>query len=227
MPLNEKIQTLRRGRGLSQEELAITLGVSRQAVSKWETGDATPDTDKVIALANFFQVTTDYLLRDIEPESILRDAGGQPPTLTLESGLPLLLCLTLGGCAIGLLLLLYGRFVASSTIPGLIGLIVQIGSLSFATGFGLYLKTALTPHEGREFLHKFWRGAVWLVALLPIMLLMRTVLGLIPSSLLSQLYAGIPTDWKAFAFSGFFIVPFVCYVLVCLIVTFLLRKKCE
>ena len=58
MTLGEKIISLRKQRGLSQEELAITLGISRQAVSKWETEDATPDTDKVIALADYFNVTT-------------------------------------------------------------------------------------------------------------------------------------------------------------------------
>ena len=69
MTLGEKIIDLRKKRGLSQEELAITLGVSRQAVSKWETNEATPDTAKVVALAEYFEVTTDWLLRDIEPQS--------------------------------------------------------------------------------------------------------------------------------------------------------------
>ena len=67
MTLGEKITHLRKKRGLSQEELAITLNVSRQAVSKWETGEAKPDTDKVVALAEYFEVTTDWLLRDIAP----------------------------------------------------------------------------------------------------------------------------------------------------------------
>ena len=67
MTLGEKITGLRKKRGLSQEELAITLGVSRQAVSKWETEEAKPDTDKIVALAEYFEVTTDWLLRDIEP----------------------------------------------------------------------------------------------------------------------------------------------------------------
>lgn len=55
MTLGEKITHLRKKRGLSQEELAITLNVSRQAVSKWETGEAKPDTDKVVALAEYFE----------------------------------------------------------------------------------------------------------------------------------------------------------------------------
>lgn len=66
MGLSERITDLRKKNGWSQEELAEKLGVSRQAVSKWESGQATPDLDKVINLSNVFGVTTDYLLKDEE-----------------------------------------------------------------------------------------------------------------------------------------------------------------
>lgn len=62
MKLGEKIALLRKKAGLSQEELAARLGISRQAVSRWETGSAQPDLEKVIELARLFSVTTDYLL---------------------------------------------------------------------------------------------------------------------------------------------------------------------
>lgn len=62
MILEEKIQQLRKEAGLSQEMLAGQLGVSRQAVSKWELGEATPDIDKIIKLSQLFEVSTDYLL---------------------------------------------------------------------------------------------------------------------------------------------------------------------
>lgn len=72
--LSEKIRALRRRAGLSQEELAETVGVSRQAVSKWESAGSVPDLQKVIQLANLFGVSTDYLLKDeMEPEN--REAG--------------------------------------------------------------------------------------------------------------------------------------------------------
>ena len=64
MTLGEKLQTLRRSRGLSQEQLAEILEVSRQAVSKWESAQAIPDLGRVLAMADLFSVTTDYLLRD-------------------------------------------------------------------------------------------------------------------------------------------------------------------
>ena len=77
MKLNEKIAWYRRDRRLSQEELAALAGVSRQAVSKWELAEASPDVGKLLALAKAFGVTTDHLLNeDEEPE---RAAPPAPP----------------------------------------------------------------------------------------------------------------------------------------------------
>lgn len=64
MRLGEKLAALRKARGMSQEQLADRLGVSRQAVSKWELNEAAPDVNRVVALSEFFGVTTDYLLKD-------------------------------------------------------------------------------------------------------------------------------------------------------------------
>lgn len=62
MTLGETIQAKRTGRGLSQEKLAELVGVSRQAVSKWELNAAVPDTDKLVPLARALGVTVDELL---------------------------------------------------------------------------------------------------------------------------------------------------------------------
>lgn len=67
MTFGEKLQRLRQRAGMSQDALAEKLGVSRQAVSRWERDETMPETDKVIALAELFGVTTDYLLRS-QPE---------------------------------------------------------------------------------------------------------------------------------------------------------------
>jgi|SRR6056297_293963 len=64
MLFGEKLQSLRRQKGMSQEQLAIQLGVSRQAVSKWELNDSIPDTEKIIRLSDLFNVSTDYILKD-------------------------------------------------------------------------------------------------------------------------------------------------------------------
>ena len=67
MNLSDRIQTLRKGKGISQEELADQIGVSRQAVSKWESEQSTPDIEKILLLSEYFETTTDYLLKGIEP----------------------------------------------------------------------------------------------------------------------------------------------------------------
>lgn len=66
MKLHEKIFNQRKLKGMSQEELAEKVGVSRQAVSKWETGEALPEITKLKALAEIFGVTTDFLLNEDE-----------------------------------------------------------------------------------------------------------------------------------------------------------------
>ena len=67
MNVADRIQSLRRQRGLSQEQLADAIGVSRQLVSKWENEQALPDMERIIILSDYFNTTTDYLLKGIEP----------------------------------------------------------------------------------------------------------------------------------------------------------------
>lgn len=64
MKLHEKIMYCRKKLGLSQEELALKIGVSRQSVSKWETGETSPEISKLPLLAECFNVTTDWLLSE-------------------------------------------------------------------------------------------------------------------------------------------------------------------
>lgn len=62
MTLGSKIQKLRKEKGMSQEHLAAEIGVSRQAVSKWELEESSPDTARIVAISKLFNVSTDYLL---------------------------------------------------------------------------------------------------------------------------------------------------------------------
>lgn len=64
MKINEKIYSLRKEHNLSQEELADKLNVSRQTISKWETGESCPDFNKIVPLCDLFGITTEELLRD-------------------------------------------------------------------------------------------------------------------------------------------------------------------
>ncbi len=86
MKLNEKIILCRRRAGLSQEGLAEQVGVSRQAVSKWECGDAIPEPAKLLALSRLFGVTADWLLDDSlgESEPAQEEPVGRAQTLDSE-----------------------------------------------------------------------------------------------------------------------------------------------
>lgn len=68
MNMAEKIMDLRKKKGWSQEELAERLGVTRQSVSKWESGQSVPDLNKIVFMSDLFGVTTDYLLKEDKPE---------------------------------------------------------------------------------------------------------------------------------------------------------------
>jgi len=78
MKFNEKLQKMRKEKGLAQEALAEMLDVSRQAISKWESGQAYPETDKLIIVSEIFGVTVDSLLKDGEPQSDSRNAHSDP-----------------------------------------------------------------------------------------------------------------------------------------------------
>lgn len=73
MTMGERVTALRKGRGMTQEQLAEKLSVSRQSVSKWELDQATPEVGCAVALCDLFGVSLDYLIRGIEPP---------PPTAT-------------------------------------------------------------------------------------------------------------------------------------------------
>lgn len=75
MSIADRIQQLRKSKGVSQEELADRIGVSRQAVSKWESEQSMPDIEKIILLSDYFETTTDFLLKGIEPT---REAEKKP-----------------------------------------------------------------------------------------------------------------------------------------------------
>ena len=68
MEFHETLQKLRKQKGLTQEELAEVLYVSRAAISKWESGTAVPESEKLITISNYFGVSVDYLLKDDEED---------------------------------------------------------------------------------------------------------------------------------------------------------------
>ena len=69
MEFGNRLYELRKQKGLSQEELASRIDVSRQTISKWEIGDTIPDMDKLIALGEVFEISLDELVKGDTPES--------------------------------------------------------------------------------------------------------------------------------------------------------------
>lgn len=96
MTMGEKILSMRKARGWSQEELAERIGVSRQAVSRWESDSAKPDADKIVAICDLFGVSADYLLRDIHDETdaqeINHKRGGVMTPRWWSGGILILIC---------------------------------------------------------------------------------------------------------------------------------------
>lgn len=111
MHLSEKILLLRKQRGLSQEALAEQLGVSRQAVSRWETGSALPDAGNLLQLSRLFGVTADSLLSD--------DCDPAPPASAYPGSSPRKgkrrlagICLAVIGLLGNFILYLFSRAIA-------------------------------------------------------------------------------------------------------------------
>ena len=74
MEFYNKLYNLRKQKGLSQEELANRLNVSRQTISKWEVGDSTPDMEKLIAISDLFEISLDELVLDKATSGIEENA---------------------------------------------------------------------------------------------------------------------------------------------------------
>ena len=129
MEFHEKLQELRKRRGLTQDELAMSLYVSRTAVSKWESGRGYPSIDSLRAIARFFSVTVDELLSSDELLSVAEENQKFTETHLRE--------LMLGVLDLGMSLLLFLPLFAVRT-----GDAVQAASLLSLEGMALYLRIA-------------------------------------------------------------------------------------
>ena len=129
MEFNEKLQELRKQKGLTQEELAERLFVSRTAVSKWESGRGYPNIDSLKAIAGFFSVTVDQLLSSEELLTAAEDSQKQTVGRLRD--------LWFGLTDLCMALLLFLPLFATETDGG-----VQTASLLTLTGAEVYLTAA-------------------------------------------------------------------------------------
>lgn len=129
MEFHEKLQALRKQKGLTQEELALHLFVSRAAVSKWESGRGYPNIDSLKAIAKFYAVTIDELLSGEEALTIAEDDHQQKQSHFRNLVFGLLDCST----AMLFFLPFFGQSEAG---------VIRAVSLLSLTAASLYLRTA-------------------------------------------------------------------------------------
>ena len=129
MEFNEKLQELRKNKGLTQEELAEALYVSRTAISKWESGRGYPSIDSLKEIAKYFSVTIDELLSSDEVLSIAEEDNKQKETHFRS--------LVFGLLDISVLMFFFLPFFGQKAN----GVIQEVSLLSL-NGIATYLKTA-------------------------------------------------------------------------------------
>ena len=151
MTIADRISELRRGRELSQEELAEMTGVSRQAVSKWESEQSIPEMDKVITLSEIFGVTTDYLLKGIEPLEA-RPERRNKPAKTYN-----IVATALN--AIGLVL-----GAATYDTEPFVGAIIAFVFMTFGLMVFMLGTVRISRNDQPSNACRFWRVNVWIVA---------------------------------------------------------------
>ena len=132
MSLSENLQNLRKIKNMSQEELAEKLNVSRQAVSKWESGSGYPETEKIIAICEIFDCSMDELVKGKISQDIKSDKSDYDLIMTKTTkGITLGITLILIGVSIMLTILGFSnegneeKFALIGVVAVLIGVVLQ------------------------------------------------------------------------------------------------------
>ena len=206
----DRIRNLRKARGISQEEFADQIGVSRQAVSKWESEQSTPDIDKIILISDFFGVTTDYLLKGVEPQ----------PQETRRN--PDAVIFSIIGTAlniIGVIAAIWIWYEQRRPLAAAVGLILMtVGCVIFAIGQSV--GDSETKAKAKK---QFWVMNVWTLPFIPFSIIINVAVRLF---LLGRRYIGVLVPsflfGNPFAIYGLF---WLVYVVICVIVDIMIIKK--
>lgn len=175
MKLSDKLIGLRKSAGMSQEELAEKLNVSRQAVSRWEMGTAMPDAVNILQLSKLFHVTTDYLLNEeYESDADLPQVRAVKAD-GVHQGMILLVTLEV----MSLILQFTAAIVLQSTfftVLSFLPFVAAIGGFEYA-----YQKKADAQNEKtRQFRRRFYEISVWLGLYFPLRLLVQALMNCYP-----------------------------------------------
>lgn len=205
MNIADRIQHLRKSKGISQEELADKVGVSRQAVSKWESEQSTPDIEKVILLSDYFDVTTDYLLKGIEPvsENITRKSDARIFSLVAS-------VVNFIGLVVAIMIWIE-RQTTSSVAAGLV--LMAVGIMIFVIGQFI--------GENKEQASKwFWIVNIWLLTLIPISCIFNVFQGILFRH--SWMFSPLPELGNSI---GLYLLFWVFYFVFCIVADLILFKS--
>lgn len=176
MTFGEKLTLLRRQAGLSQEELAEKLQVSRQAVSRWESGETLPGADKLLALREVFSVSVDSLLVDqLSPQKEETDPLLTPDQQERNRRTALAFCLGLQ--YFQALIILWGLALQQN----LFVLLGTVGQVCCLVGFEVASVWFRGLEQAPGFHRIYYRRAVWSLAILPAILFVRLFCFLVPA----------------------------------------------
>ena len=166
MNIADRIQSLRKNKGISQEELADKIGVTRQSVSKWESEQSTPDIEKIILLSDYFDVTTDYLLKGIENTEKTRVEKNIAPIFNIVAT-------TLN--VIGTIMACFLWSETQKTGAIVAGLIfIILGTMIFFAGI-----SQMNGKEKKIYSYKFWKSNAWLVSFVPVSVFYNLLFGVV------------------------------------------------
>lgn len=155
MNLSDRIQTLRKSKGISQEDLADQIGVSRQAISKWESGQSTPELDKILLLSEFFEVTTDYLLKGVrQPEKNNKDTVDAGIFVAAASAMNLIGVFVAAA-------VWYEKQVPMAAVTGII--FTAVSAMIMGIGFPFS-----SPDTKPAAVRRFWTINIWTVSFVPL-----------------------------------------------------------
>lgn len=212
MTFGEKLQQLRRRQGWSQEELAAQIPISRQAVSKWESGAAMPDTENVVAISRLFGVSTDYLLHDdYAGDQDIPAVKDREAALKKRHKRDMVMMVLIGVQALSLFWQLAGSLIYQNHLIPLLGMTAHIMTIiGFEAGFRYFQRDAEADTEALSCRRTFYRVSVWLVSLFPC------------AALTQVFWALYPRPYSSFTA---FLSPLVLYLPFCVAVTLLLRPR--
>lgn len=196
MDIGQRIQSLRKTKNISQEQLADIMNVSRQAVSKWESSQSQPDLENMIALSNYFEVSTDYLLKGEEPKPAeweIKATESKPDARIFTYA-----ATALNGIGLGLSCAVW--YEEQNAMAAVIGLIfMAIGVTVF--GIGQITAEDSTKQKAKSL---FWRVNIWLLTFMPLSLAFNLI------------FSGMPAPYPLLYFWHFLPLFWLVYFGICL-----------